>query len=462
MRDYINSLTFADNLAYAISVAIERKSKGILHIAGSERISRSEFARKIAQKFHLDERLLVPVEMRDLNWVARRPRDSSLAVGKAEKELGIEVVRSRPRPRRDGEVPAMKGVILHGGAGTRLRPLTHTGPKQLIPIANKPMSLYAIEALREAGITDIAIVLGSLAPEKVKEYYGDGSGFGVTVTYVHQGEPKGIAHAVGLTERFVGDKPFVVFLADNILKGGIQEMVDDFENSQAAAEIALCHVRNPQSFGIADVKNGKIVRLVEKPKDPPTDLALVGIYLFRKQVFDAIRRLKPSWRNELEITDAIQTLLDDGLQVRHRLVKGWWKDTGRPEDVLEANQLVLSDLSPFNKGRVEQDVKISGIVCIDEGTTVHSGTTLRGPLIVGKGCEIGPDAYVGPYTAVGDNTIIRGAEVENTIIVGECKIECKRRIVDSLIGRNTEISDSANSLPRGSRFIIGENTLVCV
>jgi len=356
----------------------------------------------------------------------------------------------------------MKGVILHGGAGTRLRPLTHTGPKQLIPIANKPMSLYAIEALREAGIRDIAVILGTIAPEKVQEYYGDGGKFGVNLTYINQGEPKGIAHAVKLTEYFVGDEPFVVFLADNILKGGIQEMVEDFEESRAAAEIALCHVRNPQSFGIADLKDGKIVRLIEKPKEPPSDLALVGIYFFRKPIFDAIRRLKPSWRNELEITDAIQTLLDDGLEVRHRLVKGWWKDTGLPEDILEANQLVLSELSSYNRGRLEKNVKVSGIVCVGNDTIIRAGTTLRGPLIIGKNCEIGPDAYVGPYTSIGDNTLVRGAEVENTIIVGDCKIECKRRIVDSLIGSNTQISGSENNLPRGSRFIIGENTVICI
>jgi len=356
----------------------------------------------------------------------------------------------------------MKGVVLHGGAGTRLRPLTHTGPKQLIPIANKPMSQYAIEALRDAGITDIGIVLGSLAPEKVREYYGDGSALGVQVTYIDQGEPRGIAHAVRLTEYFVGHEPFVVFLADNVLKGGIQEMVDDFGKSQAAAEIALCHVRNPQSFGIAEMKNGRILRLIEKPKEPPSDLALIGIYLFRNEVFDAIRRLKPSWRNELEITDAIQILIDDGLEVRHRLVKGWWKDTGRPEDVLEANQLVLSEMTPYNRGKLETGVKVSGISCIDEGTVIHCGTTLRGPLIIGRNCEIGPDAYIGPYTSIGDNTCIRGAELENTIVIGGCKIDCKRRIVDSLIGRNAEITDSANSLPRGSRFIIGENTVISV
>jgi glucose-1-phosphate thymidylyltransferase len=356
----------------------------------------------------------------------------------------------------------MKGVILHGGAGTRLRPLTHTGPKQLISIANRPMSLYALETLKEAGVTDIAIVLGSLAPEKVQEYYGDGARFGVSITYVHQGEPKGIAHAVKLAEYYVGDEPFVVFLADNILKGGIREMVEEFRDSKAAAEIALCHVRNPQSFGIADLKNGRIVCLVEKPNDPPSDLALVGIYLFRKQVFDAIRRLQPSWRNEREITDAIQALLDGGLEVRHRLVKGWWKDTGRPEDILEANQLVLSELSGYNKGSFDREVKTSGTICIDEGTVVYAGTNLRGPLIIGKNCEIGPDAYIDPYSSIGDNTVVRDAKVENTVIMSECRIECKKRIVDSLIGRNTHITDSANSLPRGSRFIIGENTFICL
>jgi glucose-1-phosphate thymidylyltransferase len=354
----------------------------------------------------------------------------------------------------------MKGVVLHGGAGTRLRPLTHTGPKQLIPIANKPMSLYAVESLREAGVKEIAIILGTVAPEKVQEYYGDGGRFGVEMTYINQGEPEGIAHAVGLTESFVGDEPFVVYLADNILKGGIQEMVEDFEKSQAAAEISLCHVRNPQSYGVADLKDGKIVRLVEKPKDPPSDLALVGIYLFRKQIFDAIHHLQPSWRNELEITDAIQTLLDDGLEVRHRLVKGWWKDTGLPDDILEANRLILSELSSYNDAKLEKDVKISGIVCLGQGTMIHAGTTLQGPLIIGKGCEIGPDAYIGPYTSIGDNTIIRAATLENTIIVGNSRIECKRRIVDSLIGGNTQITDSENSLPRGSRFIIGENTVI--
>jgi glucose-1-phosphate thymidylyltransferase len=324
------------------------------------------------------------------------------------------------------------------------------------------MSLYAIESLREAGVRDIAIILGTIAPEKVHEYYGEGEKFGVKITYINQGEPKGIAHAVKLTEHFVADEPFIVYLADNILKGGIKEMVEDFEESLAAAEIALCHVQNPESFGIADVKDGRIVRLIEKPKDPPSDLALVGIYLFRKPIFGAVRRLQPSWRNELEITDAIQLLLNDGLEVRHRLVKGWWKDTGRPEDILEANQLVLSELSSYNKGNLEQGVSTSGVVCVDEGAVVHGETTLRGPLIIGKNCDIGPNCYIGPYTSIGDNCVVRSAEIENTIIVGDCRIECAKRIVDSLIGRNTRITDSTSSLPRGSRFIIGENTFICL
>lgn len=354
----------------------------------------------------------------------------------------------------------MKGLILHGGAGTRLRPLTHTGPKQLIPIANKPMSLYALEALREAGITEIAIVLGSLAPEKVVEYYGDGSRFGVDVTYVHQGEPRGIAHAVGLAEEFAGEEPFVVFLADNILEGGIREIVDDFRGCRAAAEIALCHVRNPGDFGVADMRNGKLVRLVEKPKNPPSDLALVGVYLFRKQVFDAIQKLRPSWRKELEITDTIQILLDEGFEVRHRLVNGWWKDTGRPEDILEANRLVLSRLVSHNDGKIDPDAKILGAISVGEGTLVMSSAMLRGPLIIGRNCRIGPDVRIGPYTSIGDNTIIRGAEIENTIVVGESKIECRKRIVDSIIGRNTQVMDSANGMRQGSRLIIGENTVI--
>jgi len=354
----------------------------------------------------------------------------------------------------------MKGVILHGGRGTRLRPLTHTGPKQLIPIANKPMSQYALEDLREAGIKDIAIVLGDVAPEKVTEYYGDGAKFGVKIKYIHQGEPKGIAHAVGLTRDFVGDEPFVVYLGDNLLKDGIVHLVKQFETSKSEGQIALCKVPNPSAFGVAEVRDGKIVRLVEKPKVPPSDLALVGVYMFRRSIFDAIDGLKPSWRGELEITEAIQRLIDMDLTVRSHVVSGWWKDTGRPEDILEANQLVLSDLNSFNKGRLEGDVTITGRIGIEYGTLIKTGCTLRGPLIIGKNCEIGPETYVGPYTSIGDNVVIRGGEIENSIVLDDTVIECRRRIVDSLIGKGSRVISNEVNLPRGHKLIIGENTFI--
>jgi len=355
---------------------------------------------------------------------------------------------------------AMKGVILHGGRGTRLRPLTHTGPKQLIPIANKPMSQYALEDLREAGIKEIAIVLGDVGPEKVVEYYGDGARFGVKVNYIHQGEPKGIAHAVGLARDFVGDEPFIVYLGDNLLKDGIVDLVKQFESSKPEGQIALCRVSNPSAFGVAEVRDGKIIRLVEKPKVPPSELALVGVYMFRRSIFDAIDGLKPSWRGELEITEAIQRLIDMGLTVRSHVVSGWWKDTGRPEDIFEANQLVLSDLNPFNKGRLESDVTATGRIAIEDGTVVKAKCTLRGPLIIGRNCEIGPETYVGPYTSIGDNVVIKGGEIENSIILSDTVIECGRRIVDSLIGKGSRVVSNEVNLPRGYRLIIGENTFV--
>ncbi|MBS7622850.1 glucose-1-phosphate thymidylyltransferase [Candidatus Bathyarchaeota archaeon] len=355
----------------------------------------------------------------------------------------------------------MKGVILHGGRGTRLRPLTHTGPKQLIPIANKPMSQYALEDLRNSGITDIAVVLGDVAPEKVIEYYGDGSKFGVRLTYIHQGEPRGIAHAVGLARDFVGDDPFIVYLGDNLIKGGIKSHVEDFRKSSAAAHIALCHVRNPEAFGVAELDNkGRIMRLVEKPKTPSSDLALVGIYMFRSSIFDAIDRLRPSWRGELEITDAIQGLLEMGLEVSSHVISGWWKDTGRPEDILEANHLILSDLTSYNKGKLEDEVAVTGKIAIEEGTVIKSKSTLRGPLIIGRDCEVGPCTYVGPYTSIGDNVVIRGGEVENSIVLSNALIDCGKRIVDSLVGRESRVVSNETTLPKGYRLVIGENTSI--
>jgi len=353
----------------------------------------------------------------------------------------------------------MKGLILSGGHGTRLRPLTHTGPKQLIPIANKPVLFYAIEDLKEAGVTEIGLILGTNMPEKVKEAVGDGSQFGVKITYIMQGEPKGLAHAVAVAHDFVGDESFIMYLGDNILKSGIKEFVEGFEDSDYQARILLQQVDNPRQFGVAELDgNGHVINLVEKPEHPKSDLALVGIYLFKPSIFKAISRIKPSWRGELEITDAIQELLNSKLKVDSHIVKGWWKDTGKPEDVLDANHLILDVLVSENKGKVEQGAKISGRVYIGKGSVIKKNSVIRGPVNIGENCKI--DAYIGPYTSIGDNSVISGGEIESSIIVGDAVIESNERILDSLIGNHSHIISKENSLPKGHRFIIGENSLV--
>lgn len=353
----------------------------------------------------------------------------------------------------------MKGIILSGGHGTRLRPLTHTGPKQLIPIANKPVLFYAIEDLKEAGVTDIGLILGTNMPEKVKEAVGDGSKFGVNITYITQGEPKGLAHAVAVARKFIGEEPFIMYLGDNILKSGIKEFVEGFKESNYQARILLQQVENPQQFGVAELDgDGHVIHLVEKPKDPKSDLALVGIYLFKSSIFKAIDDIKPSWRGELEITDAIQELLNSKLKVDSHIVRGWWKDTGKPEDVLDANHLILDVLKSRKQGKVEEGAKISGRVSIGKDTLIKNNSVIRGPVIIGENCEI--DAYIGPYTSIGDNTRITGGEIESSIVVGDAVIECNERIVDSLIGNHCQIVSMKNKLPSGCRFVLGENSLV--
>jgi glucose-1-phosphate thymidylyltransferase len=353
----------------------------------------------------------------------------------------------------------MKGLILSGGHGTRLRPLTHTGPKQLIPIANKPVLFYAIEDLRDAGVTDIGLILGTNMPEKVKDAVGDGSKFGVNITYIMQGEPRGLAHAVAVAEDFIGEEPFIMYLGDNILKSGIKEFVNGFEKSKYQARILLQKVENPRQFGVAELNGeGEVIHLVEKPEEPKSDLALVGIYLFKKSIFDSIRSIKPSWRGELEITDAIQKLLDSQMKVDSHVVEGWWKDTGKPEDVLEANNLILDALKTCNKGKIEKGAKVRGRVSIGKGTLVREGSVIRGPVIIGENCEI--NAYVGPYTSIGDNTKIKGGEIEASIIVGDSIIACDERIVESLIGNHSKIVSANDRLPKGRRFVVGENSFV--
>jgi glucose-1-phosphate thymidylyltransferase len=354
----------------------------------------------------------------------------------------------------------MKGVILHGGFGTKLRPLTHTGPKQLIPIANKPISQYVLEDLKNSGITEIAIILGNIYQEKVKEYYENGQKFGVTIQYIQQDEPKGIAHAVSLCKEYVKNQPFIVYLGDNLIKGGISTFVKKFENSHDDAMILLCKVKNPQRFGVAKIdKNGKLTQLIEKPREPPSNYALTGIYFFRPTIFETIKQLKPSWRGELEITDAIQLLLEKDYTVSYQIVQGWWKDTGTPEDILEANRLVLDELRPEVRGKIESDSSVQGRVSIGVNSTIKKNALIRGPAIIGENSVIEAKVYVGPYTSIGSHCTIKRGEIENSIIMDNCTINIEERITDSIIAPHSEIT-SNKAAPHGKRFILGERTYI--
>ncbi len=351
----------------------------------------------------------------------------------------------------------MKGLILAGGNGTGLRPLK--GPKQLVPIANRPNILYCLEDLREAGIKDIGVILGHNMPERVMALLGNGRAFGTRITYIHQGEPKGIAHAVGCAEEFMDGESFVVYLGDNILKGGIRHMVEDFEGSELEGMVALCPVADPQKFGVAELDpEGNIVSMVEKPKEPESNLAMVGIYFLRSSIFPIIGELKPSWRNELEITDALDLLRKRTGKVGARQVRGWWKDTGKPEDILLANRLVLEDLEGRNEGSVEEGATLLGRVKIGEGTVIKRGSVIRGPVIVGKDCVIGPGTYLGPYTAIGNNCKVHGGEIEGSILVENISIDCGKRIVDSLVGSGCKIINAADQRRASYRLVIGENS----
>lgn len=359
----------------------------------------------------------------------------------------------------------MKGLLLAGGHGTRLRPLTYTGNKHMLPVANKPILFYGLEDLENAGITDIGIILGPLK-EGVKEAVGDGSKFRVRITYIDQPEPKGIAHAVGIAQDFIGDDPFVVYLGDNLLKKGIREFVKEFQNEEWDELLLLSKIEDlavRKRFGVADIEKGKVLRVIEKPEKPEelaSDLVMVGIYMFRSKIFDAIKKLTPSWRGELEITDTIQKLIDWDCSVVPRLCRGWWKDTGKPEDLLEANQLILSDLKSEVRGIVEEKETIRGSVSIGEETIIRRGSSIRGPAIIGRNCDIGPNVYIGPYTSVGDNCVIRKGDIEQSILIGDAIIDCERRIVDSIIGRYTKIVSSDHNLPKGTKLLLGDSSFV--
>lgn len=353
----------------------------------------------------------------------------------------------------------MKGVLLSGGEGTRLRPITHTGPKQLLPVGNKPVLQHAIEDLKDADITEIGIILGNKGREEIQEFLGDGSEFGVEITYIIQGEPLGLAHAVGCAREFVGDDDFVMFLGDNILSHGITPMVESFSSGEYAAGIALQHVDNPSRFGIAELTDeGTVTRLVEKPDTPPTDLALIGVYVFTPRVFEVIDELEPSWRGELEITDAIQALIEAGHDVDSQIVDGWWKDTGKPEDILAANRLVLDEHEGSRRGKIAEDAEVTGHIDLATDAVIGSGAVVRGPVSIASGTRVEGGAYVGPYTSIGPNTTVSSVHIENSVVVGHSNITTEGKVVDSLIGRSATIGSSAELLPEGRRLIVGENS----
>ncbi len=359
----------------------------------------------------------------------------------------------------------LKGLILSGGKGTRLRPITHTSAKQLVPVANKPVLFYGIEAMAAAGIEQVGIVIAPETGAEIEAAAGDGSRFGVHITYVLQDEPLGLAHAVLTAEPFLGPSPFVMYLGDNLLQGGISDLVAAFREHQPDALILLTPVPDPEHYGVAELaaaapgETGRVVRLIEKPPAPVTDLALVGVYMFTAHIHAAARAISPSGRGELEITDAIQQLVDAGMRVEPHIVRGWWKDTGRLSDLLEANRLILDDLI----GRIEGeliDSRADGRVVIEAGARLER-TTVRGPAIVGAGAQLS-DCYIGPYTAIGERCTISGAEVEHSSLLAGCSVrDLDGRMESSLLGRNVSVR-RGDRQPRAYRFMVGDNSDISI
>jgi glucose-1-phosphate thymidylyltransferase len=357
----------------------------------------------------------------------------------------------------------MKGLILAGGAGTRLRPITHTSAKQLVPVANKPILFYGLEHLVEAGIRDIGIIVGDTRNE-IMMAVGDGSRWGVRVTYIPQESPDGLAHCVLIARDFLGDDHFVMYLGDNLLEQGVKQFVDAFEagagdeGAVAAAQILLRKVPDPQRFGVAELNgSGEVVRLIEKPVDPPSDLALVGVYLFDHRVHEAVRAIEPSARGELEITDAIQWLVDQGHRVRTQILEGWWIDTGKLTPLLEANRLILERLERSVEGKVDESSSVEGRVVVQAGAEVVN-STIRGPAIIGEGTRI-VDSYVGPFTAIAHDCEIVHSEIDHSVVLEQSRIVEAGRIADSLVGKQVEVT-SSRQRPRATRLMVGDHSKV--
>jgi glucose-1-phosphate thymidylyltransferase len=349
----------------------------------------------------------------------------------------------------------LRGLILSGGAGTRLRPITHTSAKQLVPVANKPVLFYGIEALVAAGIEQIGIIVAPETGGEIREAVGDGSAFGASVTFIEQDAPKGLAHALLTAEAFLEDEPFVMYLGDNLLRDGITDLVARFRESEPDALILLTKVADPWHYGVAELDGKRVVRLVEKPKDPPSDMALVGVYMFGSPIFDAAKKIEPSWRDELEITDAIQLLIDGGSRVESHTVAGWWKDTGQLADMLEANRLVLEDLERSIEGEIV-DSKVEGRVVVEEGARLERAV-VRGPAIIGAGARVS-DAYVGPYTSVGRDVTVARCEVEHSILLSGAHVsDLSARLEASLLGRDVKLTGS-DGVPKTLRMIVGDRS----
>lgn len=358
----------------------------------------------------------------------------------------------------------MKALVAAGGKGTRLRPLTFTHNKQLIPIANKPTIQYGLENIRDAGITDIIINVNP-GDTSIEEYYGDGKSLGVKLTYIEQiGGPLGLSHIILNATSYIGNDDFVFYLGDNIFVGGIEHLLKKFYDERLDCVLALAKVPDPERFGVPEIsENGKILRVIEKPKNPPSNFAVSGVYVYNSHVFEAVNAIKPSKRGELEISDAHSYLIEHGYQVGYEVITGWWKDTGKPRDLLEGNQLVLSSLHGREiNGTIESNVVIEGAVRIGKGTVIKNGgraTMIRGPVVIGENCII-EESHIAPYTAIGNNCRVTRSEVAHSILFDGVEIEVEDRVVDSIIGKNASVTSARNSFPIGHRLVIGDNSTV--
>lgn len=351
----------------------------------------------------------------------------------------------------------MKALILAGGKGTRLRPLTYSMAKQLVPVANKPVIEFGLESIIGAGVKDVGIIVGDTA-SAIKDCLGDGSRWGARLTYIEQDAPLGLAHAVKTAKPFLGEDDFIMYLGDNLIKSSVEALIEEFTSHRPAATILLTAVPNPQDFGVAEMEGDHVLRLEEKPEKPRSNLALVGVYLFSPKIHKVIEKLKPSRRGEYEITDAIQGLIDNGESVRSHIVQGWWKDTGTVEAMLEANRLILADLQPSNEGTVDTVSRVEGRVSIGAGTQVV-GSVIRGPAIIGKDCLI-QNSFIGPFTSIDAGTKLIGTEIENSIVLAECHLEAVgTRLDSSLIGRGAIVRQTA-STPKALRLVLGDSSQI--